>query len=212
MCMFGINYMNGMLLSEWLVKQGVERGLTDTILLAVLGGAIVVSPLAGYVVDNIGVARANLGHAILAASLTVPQYYLASKFPYSPVVVACAGAGVAALLQGLSGTVLLWVANLFPSEHRGMAVCTYYNIGALAGTLARALGTLSIPTDGSNGWRKMIPGYYILGSCCLTASMMALSLYLNHQDDPEDVDKHRHYITSKHSKSLKVAHILADPY
>mmetsp|Transcript_141050 Transcript_141050/g.245858 ORF Transcript_141050/g.245858 Transcript_141050/m.245858 type:complete len:147 (-) Transcript_141050:291-731(-) len=145
----------------------------------------------GYIVDHTGVATAGLGAGLIGIVVAIPQYWLIRWQPRSPVVLMSMGVGVSALLIGINDAVFLWLADLFPTEVRGRAVCFYYNLGAMVGGFAPMICEWLL----SRGC-PLAPGYYTFVACVVSTAAMCFSLNM-HQNG---------------GKPLQVGHIIDDPY
>ena len=183
-------FLSGLYVSGWMVKQGVPFAVASTLNIAGLALGVAVSPFMGYAVDRFGVATASLAHGLIGTSLCVEQYWMCHKYPHHPVILAV-WVGVSGLLGGMTNTIFLWLAGLFPEEVRGLAVSFYYNLGAVVGGCAPMISEWLIAAG-----HPLAPGYYTLAAFLLSSGALASSLWM-HQNG---------------GQPLRVAYIIDDPY
>ena len=171
--MISTSFVGGLYLREWLVEQCQVNGTTASLLLiAVQVASAGVCFATGYMADTVGLVRTNLVHAGLTVCTTIPSlaamyYYPTSRVALSSLLV------VATLINGMSSTIYLWCAGLFPANIRGLALSFYYNLGTCIG------GFGPMVCSALTGSNPLVPAYYMAITGLMASTALGTSLVLN---------------------------------
>jgi MFS family permease len=178
--MIALYYVAGMYSMTWLVKfcNYTPTAATWQMLLNQTV-AIVFCPVVGYMADQIGVAKSYFINTVFAIVTTVPTYLFCYIYPQNQVLGMLVTGSTFGVAQALSAACYHWVAELFPSHIRGLAVSTYYSVGTAVGGFA--------PMIISASPHVLTAAYYTTVCSAISSVVVAVALVLHSTVKPSPV-------------------------
>jgi MHS family proline/betaine transporter-like MFS transporter len=144
-----------------------STGFTATLVGALVLG--VVAPFAGHVSDKIGRPRIMLAMTVLFLITAYPTFWLMVAYPSLASAIAAAG-WLSLVKAGYSGILPSLLAELFPTETRGVGMSLSYSISVtIFGGFAPFVATWLIATTAD----PLSPSFYLMFTAALSFAALA---------------------------------------